>query len=297
MSIQSVTVTVEGNTYTLNYNSSSGKYEGTFTAPTTTSYNQTNHTYNCSVTALDNAGNSTTKDGNDFSLLYLRVKEKTKPTITTNYPSASAFVTNAKPTFTWSVTDEANGSGINQDTISITFDSNSAITAGITKTVSGNTVNCSYTPATALSEGSHTVKYDVSDNDGNAATQSSVAFTIDTIAPTLNVTSPEDNSVTNNSSCVVAGTVSDTASGLATLTINGVNTTVTGGAFNKTITLQQGSNTITVIATDNAGKSTTVVRTVTLNTVAPVISAVTLTPNPADVGATMIITVTVTEST
>ena len=67
------------------------------------------------------------------------------------------------------------------------------------------------------------------------------------------------------------------------------------GSFSKALTLASGSNTITVVATDSAGKSTTVTRTVTLDTVAPTIKAVTLTPNPVDAGKTYVISVEVTD--
>lgn len=56
-----------------------------------------------------------------------------------------------------------------------------------------------------------------------------------------------------------------------------------------------GSNTITVVAKDKAGKTTTVTRKVTLDTGAPVFEKVTLTPNPVDCGKTFIISVKVTD--
>ena len=60
-------------------------------------------------------------------------------------------------------------------------------------------------------------------------------------------------------------------------------------------TLVSGSNTITVVATDKAGKTTTVTRKVTLDTGAPVFEKVTLTPNPVDCGKTFVISVKVTD--
>ena len=70
---------------------------------------------------------------------------------------------------------------------------------------------------------------------------------------------------------------------------------VSGGAFSKVLTLANGDNTITVVATDKAGKSTTITRHVTLDTGAPVIHSVTITPNLVDAGATYIIAVEVTD--
>ena len=49
-----------------------------------------------------------------------------------------------------------------------------------------------------------------------------------------------------------------------------------------------------VTATDAAGKTSSVTRTVTLDTSVPQITAATITPNPVDAGATMVISVTIT---
>lgn len=67
------------------------------------------------------------------------------------------------------------------------------------------------------------------------------------------------------------------------------------GSFSKSLTLASGNNTITIVATDSAGKSSTVTRTVTLDTTAPTIKSVTLTPNPVDAGKTYVISVEVTD--
>ena len=57
------------------------------------------------------------------------------------------------------------------------------------------------------------------------------------------------------------------------------------GSFSKTIALdQQGGNTIVVTATDKAGKVTSITRTVTYNTTAPVIKSVSISPNPVSAG-------------
>lgn len=81
-----------------------------------------------------------------------------------------------------------------------------------------------------------------------------------------------------------------------TLTINSDPVEVGAeGAFSTTITLNSGENTITIIATDFAGKSTTVTRHVTLDTGAPVFQSVTITPNPVDAGKTFVISVEVTD--
>ncbi len=297
MAIKAVKAVINGQTYNLTLNSGTGKYEATVTAPAESSYNQPGHYYNVQVTAEDDAGNTTTKDASDGTLgasLQLQVKEKVAPIITITAPTEGATITNNKPTITWAVTDE--DSGVDPDTISIKIDSGSVITSGITKTASGKGFTCSYTPTTALSDGSHTITVNASDYDGNAATAKTTTFKVDTVPPTLSVISPEEGLVTNQATITVSGTTNDATSSPVTLTINSDPVEVgADGAFSTTITLNSGENTITIIATDSAGKSTTVTRHVTLDTDAPVFQSVTITPNPVDAGKTFVISVEVTD--
>lgn len=115
------------------------------------------------------------------------------------------------------------------------------------------------------------------------------------------MTAPVNGLITNKAACTVTGTTNDITSSPVTVAVklnSGTAEAVPVGAdgsFSKALTLAAGSNTITVVATDSAGKSTTVVRTVTLDTVAPTIRAVTLTPNPVDAGKTYVISVEVTD--
>ena len=297
MAIKAVKAVINGQTYNLTLNSGTGKYEATVTAPAESSYNQPGHYYNVRVTAEDDAGNTTTKDASDGTLgasLQLQVKEKVAPIITITAPTEGATITNNKPAITWTVTDE--DSGVDPDTISIKIDSGSVITSGISKTASGKGFTCSYTPTTALSDGSHTITVNASDYDGNAATAKTTTFKVDTIPPTLSVISPEEGLVTNQATITVSGTTNDATSSPVTLTINSDPVEVgADGAFSTTITLNSGENTITIIATDSAGKSTTVTRHVTLDTGAPIFQSVTITPNPVDAGKTFVISVEVTD--
>lgn len=302
MAVKTVQVIINGQTHTLTLNSATGRYETTVTAPSTSSYSQAGHYYPVTVKATDDAGNTTTIDDTHATFgksLQLQVKEKVAPVITVTAPTASQMLTNNKPTFAWKVTD--NDSGVNPDTIGITIDTGNKITSGITKTEISGGYQCSYTPATALSDGSHTVKFDASDNDGNSASQKSVTFKVDTVPPALSVTAPANNSVTNKTACTVTGTTSDATSSPVTLTIKLNSGTAQGvtvnsdGSFSKSLTLINGVNTITVVAEDAAGKTTTVTRTVTLDDEAPVFHSVTITPNPVDAGKTYVISVEVTD--
>ena len=303
MAVKTAQAIINGQTYTLTLNSSTGKYEATITAPSKSSYPLSGHYYPVTVKATDDAGNVTTKDATDSTLgssLRLQVKETNVPVSSITYPTASALITNNKPSITWNVTDD--DSGVNPDSIGITIDSNAKVTgSSITKTAITGGYQCTYTPGTALSDGSHTIKVDASDYDGNSAAQKSVTFKIDTVPPTLNVTSPVNGLITNQVACTVAGSTNDVTSSPVTVTVklnSGTAEKVTvgsNGSWSKALTLSDGANTITIVATDSAGKSTTVVRTVTLDTKAPVIKSVTISPNPVTAGNTFTISVEITD--
>lgn len=304
MAVKTVQVIINGATTTLSYNSQTGKYEATITAPSKSSYNVNDgHYYPVTVKATDEAGNVTTKTDTDSTLgasLKLKVKEKTAPVITITSPTAGSYITNNKPTIKWKVTDA--DSGVNPATIGITIDSGSKVTGdSITKTAVTGGYECSYTPTSALTDGSHTIKIDATDYDGNAAAQKTVTFKVDTVPPTLSVSVPTDKLVTNKTAVTVKGTTNDATSSPVTVTIklnSGTAAAVTIGAdgsFSKDLTLSVGSNTITITAKDAAGKTTTVTRTVTVDQTAPVIKSVTITPNPVDAGKTYVISVEVTD--
>lgn len=298
MAVKTVTASINGQNYTLTYDEASGSYKATITAPNKSSYNNNaGHYYSVSVTATDDAGNSTTVNDTDETFgndLKLKVKEKVKPTITVSYPTVDAMITSATPTITWSVADD--DSGIDETTIAIKLDSGAYTTAGITTTAATKGFNCSYKVPTSLANGAHTFSLKVSDHDGNEATEVVTSFTVDTVPPTLTVTSPVEGLITNKASLTVSGTTNDATSTPVTVTVNGTPVTVqANGSFSTTVTLKDGSNTITIVATDAAGLKTTITRTVTLDTGAPVFQEITLVPNPVDAGKTYVISVKVTD--
>jgi len=278
MAVKTAQYIFEGQTYNLTYNSTSGKWEATVTAPSKSSYNQPNHVLGGTVKATDEAGNTTTVDQSHTTLgesLKLRVKEKTAPTITITSPSAGAYITNTTPTIEFQVKDT--DSGVNAGTIVVTVDGTAVST--VTKTAIDGGYKCTCTSPT-LKDGSHTISVKASDNDGNAAAAKTATFTVDTVPPTLQITAPSNDLITNKK----------------TVTVSGVTVTVgTDGTFTKDVTLVEGANTITIVAKDKAGKTTTVTRKVTVDTSAPVIKSVTLTRNPVDCGKTFIIAVEITD--
>ena len=298
MSIASAKININGTDYTLTHGTGN-TWTATITAPGATSYNQANHKYNCSVTATNTAGTSATVNGSTLSGLLLQVKETVKPTITITSPSTGAYVTNSKQPVVFTVVDEAGGSGTNLSTLIVKQDGTAVAAATLAHTAITNGYSVTYTPASALTDGAHTVTVTVSDYDGNAATAVSTAYTVDTVPPTLTVTSPAAGLTTNSTTLAVAGTTNDSTSSPVSIVVKlngtsqGAVTVNANGTFSKSVTLAEGSNTIVVTATDAAGKTTEISRTVALDTTAPSITAVTITPNPANTGATLTVSVTI----
>lgn len=305
MSVKTVKVNLNGQDYNLAYNSTSGKWEATITAPSTTSWNQPSNKYGLTVMATDDAGNVTTKDRSDSTLgniLQLRVLEKVKPTVIFISPSSGARVTSASPNIQFQLRDSE--SGIKISTLKLRVDGGTVITnvsSGMTCTSVSGGYNCSYIPSSVLGDGAHTVTVQAEDNDGNISDVASVTFNVDTVPPQLNITSPDNNLVTNNKTLTISGTTNDITSSPVIITIKnnsidqGAVTVQPDGGFTKTITLSEGVNSLEIKAVDSAGLTSVVTRSITLDTTAPTISAVTVTPNPVDSGKTFVITVTVSD--
>ena len=298
MAISQVRAQINGTWYTLTAGSNN-TYTATITAPGSTSFTKSGGYYDVTIEATNTAGTVTTQNAAGLSSLKLVVREKVAPVITILSPTSGAAVINNKQPIAFTIVDEAGGSGINLSSLVVKQDGTAAAASTITSTAITNGYSVTYTPASALSDGSHTVTITVSDNDGNAATAKSTTYKVDTVPPTLNITAPANALVTNTASLVVRGTTNDTASSPVTVKITlggadqGTITVGTDGSFSKTLTLASGSNTIVITATDAAGKASTVTRTVTLDTTKPVVKSASITPNPVDAGASMVISVVV----
>lgn len=292
--VASVKAMINGTEYTLTYNSSTDAYEASITAPTTTSWNETDHVFPVSVTAVDVAGNSTTVDADDETFgdsLKLRVKETTKPVVVFMEPTTGSLLGISKPTIRVRVTDD--GSGVDLSSFVLNLGSKTVTADDCEQSAIDNGYDLTYVVETALADGSHTFTASIGDNDGNTSDTASVTITVDTAAPELSVSTPENNSYTNNPVCVVSGIASDDTSDIV-LTVNGAEVVIgENGAFSTEVTLNEGENTIEVIVADAGGKTTTITRTVTLDTSAPVFTEVIVAPNPVDAGKTYTISVKV----
>ena len=96
MAVKTAQYIFNGQTINLTYNSTSGKWEATVTAPSKSSYSQTDHVLGGTVKATDVAGNTTTVDQSHATLgssLKIRVKEKVAPVISITAPTADSYIT------------------------------------------------------------------------------------------------------------------------------------------------------------------------------------------------------------
>lgn len=249
MALTQVRAKIGGVWTVLTYDESIGKYKGTLTPPGT-SVNQPGGYYSVEVEATNATGETTTLTGAQYKPLRLVVRETVSPTVALVSPPVG-YLTNNSPTFTFSAQDEAGGSGIDTDSAQAVID---GVSVPCTVAQSGDGYSITIV-SSGLSDGPHTVTVSISDRDGNGAT-ASAAYTVDTVPPVLEFRRPTRH-VVDWESIEVSGTVFDATSGVASVTVNGVAITVTGGGYSETVPLEVGENTITVVATDKAGLSTT----------------------------------------
>ena len=135
---------------------------------------------------------------------------------------------------------------------------------------------------TAAASGSTTFYAWAKDAAGNVSLAKSATVTVataaDTTKPALSISALANGSFTNKMTLNISGTATD-AGGLKSVTVNGGATTVnTDGSFSTALALVVGSNTVTVIATDNAGNQQVDTRTITYDPAAPVLTV----SSPAD---------------
>lgn len=280
--------------YNASYDSGTQLWDVDIPSGSESSYSQDNHTYPIELHAFDAAGNETIMYATDPTYgdqLNIRVLEKTKPTATIVSPTQGSVLGSAAQDIVMELSD-AGGSGLNMASVIFKVN-NIQVSEGVSWSDGADgKKTCTY-HATNLSDGSNNVSLQVTDNDGNVSDVATVSFVISTQAPTLNVTTPTEGLLTNSKQVTVSGTAAagSDAVTLSSVKINGETVSVgEGGAFSKEITLQEGENTITIVAEDSIGKTTSVTRHVTVDTKAPVISDVEAEATTVDANSTIHLT-------
>ncbi len=182
------------------------------------------------------------------------------PVLTLVGPAAGTYTN--QPQLPLSFTYSDVGSGVDPSTLAIL---NTATGQPLVVSCQTTTGTAICMPTSPLADGNYTLSATVQDYAGNASKPVALQFTIDTVPPTITITSPT-RTLTNQPDLTLAGTLSK----IAALTVNGQPTTVNSTLqFSLPITLTEGTNTYTLVATDRAGNVTTTTLTITLDTVPP----------------------------
>ena len=190
----------------------------------------------------------------------------TKPQVPILSSSQTSPTSNSKPTWSWTKGDPG-------DVFEVKLDSFDVLpSAALT-----------FTPSNELVEGNHTFSVRARDSASNRSDYATLTLFVDRNNPSLAIDGANPRT-SNSTSISLSGTVGDgIGSGVKSLTISGASSgngavAISGGTWTKTgLVLVSGPNTLTLTATDKAGRVSSA--TVTVNVNVPV-SVVVIT-NPA----------------
>ncbi len=151
------------------------------------------------------------------------------------------------------------------------------VTSGVSKTfysLDGSALTAYTKPIVISGQGGHVMRYNSTDNAGNVETAKSISFNIDTVSPTLSISSPINRSHSNSGNVTVKWTAGDGGSGMARIEvcIDQANWIMASGTSYSFGGLSDGAHTINVRVTDNAGNSEMASVTFDVDTVAPLIT-------------------------
>ena len=182
-------------------------------------------------------------------------------------------------TLNLSATDNTGVTGYYLSASSTTPSSSDSSWISVSSTTSYS-ANVSYTLSNG--DGSKTLYVWYKDAAGNVSSTASDSITLDTTAPTVSITSPTPDATysTTSSTISLGGSASDSTSGVSSVVWSNSSTGSSGTASGTTswsvsnINLSEGSNSIMVTATDNAGNTATDSITVTYSEPQPTPSSI-----------------------
>lgn len=245
MAISQIVAKLGDQLVTLEYNETTGRYEGYLT-PQTTSYHQPGGYFPVAIKAESDSGYIIGADGEYDPRLRLKVLELAAPTLRIVSPEPG-FLATPDPVVVFEAIDEEGGSGIDPDTFSLDGAAVDEIPGGYRYT---------WTPPDPWEDGPHTLTASVSDYDGNVSAASGT-WVVDTIPPELCIKTPYMRHVVDTESITVSGWVSDTGSGAESVWayagLRHKTTPDETGWFSMEIPLDVGENNIPIFAKDRAG--------------------------------------------
>ena len=175
-------------------------------------------------------------------------------------PAAGAYTNNRKPSLQVAYGDQAT----TVNPASLSFKLGNAALAVTCSVRTATKATC--TPQTDLPEGALDISATLSDSNGNQSLPVHRYFTVDVTAPSITVTRPVNGGYTNQKLGPVEGQLNESG----TVVIG--SSTVSTDAFNHftaPVTLNEGTNSRTIIATDRATNRTQLPYSVNLDTQVP----------------------------
>ena len=211
--------------------------------------------------------NATDSAGNELVVIRNFVVDTTDPVVSSIVPADGSATNDNTPTISFSVTET------NLDVVELYVDG-TKITSGLTNSDNDYTYTSS-----ALTDGSHSFKINVTDEVGNGLVVSR-NFVVDTVNPMISGVSPVDNSLTNDNTPTISFSVTETNLDVVELYFDG--TKITSGLTNESVdytytptdALTDGSHSFKINVTDVAGNEQVVRMNFVVDTTAPVISGV-----------------------
>jgi hypothetical protein len=186
------------------------------------------------------------------------------------YGPASGFLAklafSSNPGISAFLSPTPNASGWNNSPVTVSFLCVPAVAA----------ISSCTSPATISTDGAgQTVTGIATDASSNTANVTATV-NLDATAPSLSITSPTSGSTVSNPYVSVSGTVSDSLSGIASVSCNDVPASISGTSFSCTVSLFAVSNSIMVNAMDLAGNTATASVSITVSMTTP--SSLTVAP-------------------
>ena len=239
---------------------------GTGSVTTLVSFNDVNGAYPLGGLVEDDAGNlygttsgdNIVNEGTVFevpALPTVATIDTVPPTVTLTAPANNSYSNNATPTLTATAADNPGGSGL--ASVQFQYSNNGGMSwtnAGPAQTSAPFT----YTFTSALPEGAYLAQAVATDNAGNIATSSPVAFDIDLTPPTVTITA-QPPQITESTSATFSFTATDPVSNGVSSGVNYLQYSLDGSSYVTTTSplnltgLNIGVHTLDVLAVDNAG--------------------------------------------
>lgn len=184
-------------------------------------------------------------NGNGLDQVGLYV-DTVPPTVSISAPADGTYTNHNQPTLTLTYSDI--GSGVDSTSVAVTNGA-AAVPVSCQANADGSGATC--TPTSALPDGIYTLSVTVRDYAGNTSQAATVSFTVDTIPPTITITSPLSTGAPNY-------TLTGNLSEAGTLSVNGTLLPLgAANSFSEALALHDGANNVSMIATDLAGNVTT----------------------------------------